>query len=646
MATSSGLRPRHVPLIVIGLAVVGLAVWLVLPNTSPTSPATESLSDSDPRAVILAEVTKPLDAPFDLAMGRVAALAQTLPQTPEALAQALAQAHRDKDGLLPARIFPGAAPEVPRAPETLAEAFAQKRKTQVCSFELAGLLGALLRARGLAPEYGVVPKARFDATELLARRFAVRVAGGPWLAPDGGSTEGTTPLDTYTLAAYTLGFRALGAIARADVDTASRAAGLARRLAPDDPALMFVSAEVSSVNLMADEAMRMFEAAAAVRADAMTWYRLGRQARVDQKPFKADANYKKATEVDPAFAAPWVELAELTLERIDLTPKDEHPAIKAQAETYLDAASKADPNAPGLRIARAHLFTLSGDAQDAGAAIKLLEEEVELHPGREEGWIVLANVYAAEERDADAIKTLEKARDNGIETPDVYEGLGSLYGVTGRFDDGKRALERALALAPEHATLRTQLAQFEHQTGNIAHTRELLNAQLAKFPEDATSALLLAQVELEQGDLVKAEQVASQVLKRDPNHKEGRVLAHIIAAIAQKATDETRREAEEALGGPRPLAELLLRNGMTAEAEVVLKGALARTKLGEAEEDLVIPVLLVALQTAQGRTAEASALREATLAKLPVAQRSEIQKLFEEAMSQAVKAHEGPSGEP
>jgi tetratricopeptide (TPR) repeat protein len=636
---NGGFRQHHLALLIALASLIGVGIYLSLP-----APKSLPLAEArDPRQDLLAEVPEPLKTPFDEGKGRVLIAAQSLPATPEALVDALATAHRSKEGLLPARPIPGEAPEIPRSPEFIADVFTAKERVQVSSFELAGLFGALLKARGFVPEYGLVTNARFGATELIARRFVVRVPGGAWLAPDGGPTDQVIPLDAYALTAYTLGFRALGAIAKRDADTASRASSMARRLMPDDPAFMFVSAESAMLNLMPEEALRTFEAAASLRADAMTWYRLGRHARLDQKPFKADVHFQKAITADPTFALPHIELAELALERIDLTPKDEHEAIKFAARSHLDAATRADPNAPGLRIAQAHLLALSDDETEGQGAIRLLEEEVALHPGREDGWLVLANVYAAEERDADAIAALEKARDQGIVTAAIFEGLGGLYGVTGRFEDGRKAFEKALELAPESDSYRPQLAQFEHQVGHTTRARDLLIEQLSKFPDDSTSGLLLAQLEIEQGDLAKASQAVDGVLKRDPASKEGRVLAHFVAVLAKRATPETRKVALEAAGGPRQLAELLMRNGLIEEAEQVLTDALAvAIAAPPREEDLSIPVLLVAIYTASGRMDEANALREATLTRVDEASRKELEQLFQDAVREALEDSPSP----
>lgn len=633
------LRPIHFVLGVTGLAGLFLAIWLTLgpkpPALQPAEPAPDPqpTTSADPGDAIVAEIPESLRAPLDARTDAVDKLAATLPQDPSQAAQALAKLR--EDGLLVARPFPGEAPFLPRSADQLAKAVLAKQTTPTSSFELTMLLGAILRSRGQTPEYAKVPKARFDATELLARRFAVRTTTpqpGPWLASDpmNGPTDGAVRLTASDLVGYLLAYQAKGALAVHDGDLASRAIGYARRLLPEDAAVLFVAAETEAENDLQDEARRTFDKAAALASDAMTAFRLGQNARADQKPFKADEHMKRATQLDPSFAAPWVALAELALERLDVTPKDEHQGIRDAAKEFIDAAKKADPKAAGIRLVEAHLLSLDEKNDEARA---LLEEEVRLHPELAESFIMLANVQAAEHKDAEAIKTLEDARAHGHETEDVLDGLGTLYAATERFDDGQKTFERLLGLFPKNAQVRVQLAQFYRQAAQTPKARELLQAQLKSFPADTTASLLLAQLELEAQHPGEAKALVDKVLAADPSHREARLLDYLIGVVAEKPSEDARKKAIETVGSRRRLAEMLLQNGLIPAAEVNLEEAITAEP-----DDLVAPVLLTTIYLVTEREPKGKALREATLAKVDAAQRAELQKLFEDALAQAMKA--------
>jgi len=627
-------RQSKIVLAVAGVAGIAIALWLTLaPNriVGPTDDATtRPPASNDPREAVRADVPEALGVSPDGVSPGTRTLAATLPPDATAAASSIAQAR--KDGILPARAVPGSAVGAPRSAGELGDALAKKQRMQASSFELTTLLGSVLRSRGGSIEYGAVPKTRFDATELLARRFVVRLKNGAWLSPDGGPSEGAVVLSDLDYLGHVLAFRALGAIAKKDGDTASRAAGLARRLLPDDPAVAFVVGDAQVLNGLTDESRRTYLKAASVNSDAMTWYRLAARARAELRPFKADEYFKKSVDDDASFAAPHVGLAELALERLAVTPTDEHPKLLASVKEAITDAEKADPGAAGIRIIKAHLTSLDGKNDESRA---LLEEEVKLHPEEEMSFVMLANVYATERKDAEALKTLEDALAAGHETDDVYQGLGMLYAVLNRFDEAKKAFARALELDPEDSTYRLQLAQLERESGNVDKTRALLEAQVAKFPEDPMGGLLLAQVELANEQPGKAKIQVDKVLAHDPNNKEAILLDYLIGVVIEKPSPEARTKAVAMIGSRRKLAELLLQNGLTSEAEVVLKDALT----AEAS-DLVAPVLLVAIYIATNRAGDATTLRAATLGKLEPDKRAELEKLFDDAIAQALKAQQ------
>lgn len=642
MADAPSRRPARtsrIALIVAAVAGVAVAIWLtVAPNyTKPTADPTKGAPVSnDPREATRAEVPEALALPPDSVAPGTRDAAAALPPDPSAAAAAIAEAR--KAGILPARPFPAAAQGCPRMAGELGDAMTKKQVMQASSFELATFLGGVLRTRGAEVEYGAVPKTRFDATELLARRFVVRVktpAGQGWLAPDGGPIEGAVALSDLDFLGYVLAYRSLGAVARSDAETASRAAGFARRLLPDDPAVAFVVGDAQALNQLPDDARRTYEKAATVNADAMTWYRLGQRARIEQRPFKADEYFKKAIAADPTFAAPHVGLAELVLERLDVTPPDEHAPLVESAKRFIADAEKADPNAAGIRLVKAHTTTLDGKNDEAMA---MLQEELKLHPEQAMSYVVLANALVSDRKDEEALKVLEAARANGHETHDVLEGLGQLYVMVQRYDDAKKVLGRALELDPESPTYRVQLAQLASQEGKLQETRRLLEEQIAKFPDDPTGALLLAQVELGAEQPDKAKLYTQKILQKDPTHREAIVLDYFIGVVQGKPSLDARAKAIATMGTRRKLAELLQENGLTQEAEVVLTDALTTEP-----DDLVVPVLLVMIYTVTNRIPEATALQTATLAKVSEPdKRAELEKSFASAIAQAIKAQGAP----
>lgn len=593
------------------------------------APAPGPASD-DPRGKILAEIPEPLRGDGAAVTDAVKALAATLPTDLGGLAQAVGTA----PSLAP-RPFPADAPDAPYTADALAKALTSKLALKVTSFERARLVLAVLASRGVAADLGYVAGARFSATELLARRFVVKTADGAWTAVDGQPLDGAAaekvrPLDALDVAAQDLAFRALGLMAAQQSDLATKAAALARRLRPDDAAIMFVGARTELQNGLLEAASDTMQAAAALESDAMTWYALGRQARLEERPFKADEYFRKAAQADPGFAEPHIGLAEIALDRMDLTPKDQHPALVEAAKKALADARQVDPKARGLRLTEAQV---KGIDEDYAGAEALLKEETELHPDDEQAWVTLAQVLAAQQRMDEAVKVLEGARKAGIETTEVLDSLGALYAQQKNYEGALDALERALEKNPSDPDVRAQVAQLKLQKGDLAGAKKLLEEQVVKFPDELNGVLLLAQVELESGEVDKALGHVDQVLKKDPKHREAAILSYMARVATGKPSDEARPAAIEAAGSRKNLAQMFLQNGLVADAEKLLVEALDTDK-----EDVVVPVLLAAVYASTGRMPEADKLREKTLAPLKDDERAELSKLFDEGIAQALKA--------
>jgi tetratricopeptide (TPR) repeat protein len=652
---------RRLPLIILGLGAIALALWLTVfrKDTPPADP--RPATPTNPTAANpLADLPDSLRASLDQPTASVKVLADIAGKDPTKFPALAAQ--------LPSRPLPGDAPQAPRAVTTLAEALAAKRlgpDVEVASFERVMLLGALYRTADLTPRYGYVRGARFAASELLARTFAVRTADdAPWQvlpgdgAPGAPVTATTLPADHAEIVrlgdadvvAMGLAFRAMGEAANRNLDEASRLVGFARRVRAEDPVLVFLAGRLEFASDLGPIARRSFDRAVALEQDAMSHFLLGRFARIDERPVDAVAAFTKAAELDPTFGEPHVELAEMALERLDVSPRDQHPTLHAEARRHIAAARKANPKAQGLRLVEAHLVALGADREgiDPAAAdpaqaaarhaeaVRLIREETELHPHIEGAWMLLAQVHASAEEDAEAIAALERARTVGRETGETANALGQLLAATGRFDDALVAFDRALRLDPSIVELRPQIASIRRQKGDMEGARRLLAEQMQRFPDDRISSLLAAQLELDEKRAGPALVLLDRVLKQDPKDSEALMLKHIAMLVDGKDGAATETAAREAAGGYRKLAEVLLSQGMRKEAEPLLEKGL------EAEpDDLLIPVMLVALHTVAGRLEQAGALREKTLGPLGPEDRAELNRLFDEATAEAMKATGG-----
>ena len=613
------------PILLVVAAGGAVAVTLTVMNTPPTvapGPGTDGPATS---------LATPQTAPE---LAEIPPAVRTLPADPSDAVKRLAKAwpadvgafHKELAALAvrPIPGDPGA--DGPRSARELAEAIEGKRVLPAASFERAILATAILRARGEDPRLGAVVGAKHAASELLARRFVVGTGAGPWVALDALPLDQgqVVPLADVDVAANVMGFRLLAAINRGDKDGASRLAGLLRRLRLNDPALLFTIGRSEVAGGLGEIGEATMNKAAALASDAMTHYLLGLAARELGRPFKADAAFRKATELDPTFGDPWVQLAELAIGRLDLTPKNEQPALIQTAKDALAAGTKASPDTLGLRLVGAHLAALE-DRYDEAAT--LLTEETRLHPRAGQAWVALAEVLVAQDKSAEAIKALEAARLQGLDTAQILAVLGALYATNERVNDAVPLLERALKLDPGSRELRPELAQLKRHLGKGAEAKALLLEHTQRFPDDVNMVLLLAQLELEQGDVAGARARIGKVLAQDPDHKDARLLDYLARLVASEDPGAARARAVAALGSRKKLAEFLLGQGFDKEGEALLLEAMK-----EEPEELEAPVLLVALYTARGQDKEATRVREETLARVAEGERAELTKMFDEAV--------------
>ena len=91
-------------------------------------------------------------------------------------------------------------------------------------------------------------------------------------------------------------------------------------------------------NELTDMGMAALEAVAKDHADAMTWQTLGDYAAQNRQLFKAQQYYQRAAAADPKFARPHVMMAQLALERIEVTPKEQHEGLFGQVDASIAKA--------------------------------------------------------------------------------------------------------------------------------------------------------------------------------------------------------------------------------------------------------------------------------------------------------------------
>ena len=138
---------------------------------------------------------------------------------------------------------------------------------------------------------------------------------------------------------------------------------------------------------------------------------------------------------------------------------------------------------------------------------------------------------------------------------------------------------------------------------------------------------------MDAGNHEKANGYVEEALKIQPQMPEALVLHYLVGVAIGRDVDTRRRTAVGALGKPSDLGQILMEQGVLAEAEKVLL-------LGVAEhpDDVVAPVMLAALYVVQGKDAQAEALKAEQVSSAPEDERANLDKRFQTAMDDAREA--------
>ena len=644
------------------LAALGAVAWFVMSRTkAPSAPANAAAhAAAGPTATAAGQgtLTAALDGLPDALKARpdavnagVRALAKTLPPDATGLLNVVIQARHD--GRLPPRSPEDSLPgEAPLSASVLATAWQQGGPTPpVNGFEVAPLAGALLQGRELGPvTYGYDREAPHARTSVTQRRYVVRAAHVPWVALDGADLDQghVTPLTPETYHANALAWRALAAMdapgSSGAGDRASRAVGAARRLAPDDPAVSFLAGVVDLYNGLTDMGMTAMESVAREHGDAMSWLMLGEYAMAADQAFKAQQYLERAAKLDPAFAQPHVRLGQLTLERMTVTPKDQHAALLKELKRHIHDADARDSNVFGLHALKAQLAVLDGHPEQAEA---LLREEISTHPHTARARLLLAHYFLDQSKPDEALKTLDQAVSDRLATPDVQSLRGEVLASQDHGAKAARAFEAALAQRPDDPTLRLKLAQLYDKAGDVDRARALLTDQLKHFPDDKDGAkqagLLLSQLELNAGDIPAAQAALDGVLAVAPSDATALVFRYVVALLAgSEGVAPARDAAIRAVSSRSQLAQILLEQAEFHDSFVTEGERLLRDAVREDPQDTDAAPMLVALLVAKHDEQGARAFIAERVAKLPEADRANAQKQLQGAFDQAVQLRDAP----
>jgi tetratricopeptide (TPR) repeat protein len=285
-----------------------------------------------------------------------------------------------------------------------------------------------------------------------------------------------------------------------------------------------------------------------------------------------------------------------------------------KAEALYRRALEYDPRQPRvLHWLGLHAHTQGRDAE----AIALMERARDLGLDDPPCRFHLAEVRRAAGETEAAVTDYRAALSAGVDTANLFFGLGTALLDLQRFEEARSALECAVRLAPDdveaHNNLGNALAALGEPARAIGHYRQAI----AHDPQFGPAQRNLGLALLEVGDIEHAERALRAAVKSDPRDAEGwRQLARVLRRQAQyrEALDAAKRATTLA---PHEHAASLEVGNVLRELERFEEAAAWYRKASElspdAEAHLNIGVCLQSL----GRFDEATAAHERALALRP-----------------------------
>jgi tetratricopeptide (TPR) repeat protein len=524
--------------------------------------------------------------------------------------------------------------EPPATAGELAKKLLAKEAVQADAFEMASLLHALARAKGLSPVLAERVSTRNAATSLRRRELGVLLGEGsdarffdPWndVTDKGDAARVLSPAQ---FAAYGHGLRALFSMGQSDKAAAAEDAAWALKLYPESAPLLFLSGQLKFDSGGAEFGLAEMEKAVAAAPDALGWYNLGVAYARNESRFKGFQAFQKAVELDPRYAPGWLAIGNMELQRLASVPASKHEEVLAAAEQAFTKAKEADPNVAGLAVSEAQLLLVRDKPAEAKAR---LEQAIEQNPKEPDASMMLGQILFDEGKVDPALDRFEAAALLAPERPELRQMLSMAYGSTEKWDRAVTTLRKLLEAAPGARDLRPQLATALQQSGSADEARAVLESQAERFPDDRVSKMLLAQLLIDAKEHERAIGLLREVAEKETG-PEPRILLYLALQKAGKPEVAAKVVEEVAAGqkdGRLVVAQVLLEQG-----EVQLAIEVLRDAIGKEPANTQAAVMLATALRGTGQAEAAEEVRKATLSRVPEEQREPLSAEFAEAFQQ------------
>lgn len=192
----------------------------------------------------------------------------------------------------------------------------------------------------------------------------------------------------------------------------------------------------------------------------------------DNKIASAQSRYEAVLAKDASNLLAMMSLAEIARNQ-----RDEKSMV-----SWLNKASKANPNATQPRLALARYYLGKKDVKQASS---IAQDLINTNPGDVEALLLLSASQLANRDIDNALSTLQKAAQKAPNNPEPPYRLGLIYTGNKQPEEAKRSFEKALSINPDHMPSIDALLQMDLANRNMESAlkrAQQIQARLPKSP--------------------------------------------------------------------------------------------------------------------------------------------------------------------
>ena len=352
---------------------------------------------------------------------------------------------------------------------------------------------------------------------------------------------------------------------------------------PNNTEALLILGEVRSRQRRFPEAEALFRRVLQVDPKSAAGHRnLAQTLAVENKPGDALAEFRSAAELAPRDVNIKVELARLyvgsgqfgqAVSTLQSIPPAQFPAdaIPVKAAAFLatgqrtEATHLIDPaqSSPAAELDLADVFLSNNLPDEALRCLEIASAAHKQHSGRLD--YLRGRALTEKNRTEAALMTLQHSLAEDPKSPDTLVALAEIYSTQNKHADAVAALEKARALNPDSLPLLRHLVVEATKAGDSKAAIEAASALSDKSPDNPDDLYLAAAAMLQQNVQGAASVLEKYVALRPDNARAWMGLG--IAYVQQEHWDQARKPLERAIQLDPTLAEAEYELGLVAKSQ-------------------------------------------------------------------------------